>query len=342
MVKPTVHDIAKEAGVSLATVDRVLNARPGVRDRTVARVQDAIRHLGYVRDLSAANLARQRQYRFTFILPDGPSQFISTLKAAIQEATEAQVADRTSVTVLSAPIHDPHAVARLLNSLDIDRVDGVAVMVPETPQARDAVTRLKSAGLAVVTLVSDLPNSERDHFVGVNSIAAGRSAGVLMGRFLGITAGKVLIVANSMLARDSIERRLGFDSVMADAFPKIEVLPSLESHHDADRMTAIVSSALHAHPDVTGVYSLGSGNKPLLDALRASGRLSDLVVIMHELTPLTRAALEAQEIDAVITQDVGHLVRSTLRVLRAKSDGGSIIASQERIRIEIVIRENLP
>ena len=56
-VKPTVHDIAREAGVSLATVDRVLNARPGVRQITVARVQEAIRSLGYVRDLTAANLA---------------------------------------------------------------------------------------------------------------------------------------------------------------------------------------------------------------------------------------------------------------------------------------------
>ena len=75
MGKPTVHDIAKEAGVSLATVDRVLNRRPGVRTATVARVQAAIDKLGYVRDLSAANLARGRLYRLAFVLPDRKSQF---------------------------------------------------------------------------------------------------------------------------------------------------------------------------------------------------------------------------------------------------------------------------
>ena len=69
MNKPTVHDIAREAGVSLATVDRVLNARPGVREETIARVQAVVDRIGYVRDTFAANLARQRLYRFAFVLP---------------------------------------------------------------------------------------------------------------------------------------------------------------------------------------------------------------------------------------------------------------------------------
>lgn len=341
MGKPTVHDIAKEAGVSLATVDRVLNARAGVRGQTVERVQAAIARIGYIRDQSAANLARQRQYRFAFVLPDGPSQFIETLRAAVTEATGAQVADRTEARIFAAPVHDPHAVARLLESLSPQEFEGVAIMVPETPQVRDAVAHLKAAGMAVVALVSDLPNSGRDHFVGINNLAAGRTAGVLMGRFHGGKPGKILIAAGSLLARDSIERRLGFDSVMAESFPGLKVLPSLESHDDPQRMGRIVTAALTSNPDVTGVYSLGAGNRPLLEALRAAGRRADLVVILHELTPLTRAGLESGEVDAVITQNTGHLVRSAIRVLRAKCDGGGIIESQERIRIDIVIRENL-
>ena len=42
MTRPTVNDIAREAGVSLATVDRVLNARPGVREKTISAVNEAI------------------------------------------------------------------------------------------------------------------------------------------------------------------------------------------------------------------------------------------------------------------------------------------------------------
>ena len=341
MGKPTVHDIAKEAGVSLATVDRVLNARAGVREKTVKRVQDAIESLGYIRDLSAANLARQRQYRFAFVLPEGHGEFVQTLCDALTEAAHAQRADRTAVKIIRTATHDPHALSDTLNALDLDEFEGLAIMAPETPQLRDAITRLKAGGLAVVALVSDLPNSERDHFVGIDNVAAGRTAAVLMGRFIGGNAGKVLIAANSMLAHDSIERRLGFDAAMSERFANITVLPSLESHGDPERMRDIVTAALRTHPDVAGIYSLGTGNAAVLDATQKAGHQRP-VTIAHELTPLTRHALEAGTLDAVITQNVGHLVRSAIRVLRAKCDDADIIASQERIRIEIVIRENLP
>jgi LacI family transcriptional regulator len=66
------------------------------------------------------------------------------------------------------------------------------------------------------------------------------------------------------------------------------------------------------------------------------------VVIGHELTPHARTALQSGAMDAVITQNVGHVMRSALRVLRDKSDRVPIDVSQEQIRIEIVIRENLP
>lgn len=342
MGRPTVHDIAKEAGVSLATVDRVLNTRPGVRPTTIERVQAAIARLGYVRDLSAANLARQRQYRFAFVLPEGPSQFVATLRMALIEAGRVQAAERVSVTILTAPAHDPHAVARTLSGLGVNKVDGLAIMMPETPQVRDAVARLKAAGLPVVTLVSDLPQSGRDHFVGINSLAAGRTAGLLMGRFVRPRPARVLVVTNSMLSRDSVERRLGFDRVIAEEFADIEVLPSIESHDDPQRMAAVVAAAMGTWRDVGGVYSLALGNQPLLEALRATGRLRELVVIAHELTPATRKALIDREVDAVITQNAGHLARSALRVLKAKCDGVDIFRAQEQIRLDIVIRENLP
>lgn len=342
MGKPTVHDIAKAAGVSLATIDRVLNARPGVRKKTVEKVNKAVTMLGYVRDLTAANLARQREYHFTFILPDSESQFVRSLVDAIGEASKVQSTDRTMIKVISVPENDPHSVVHSLDKLDPLNVDGVAIMAPETPQLRDAIGRLKSEGISVVALVSDLPNSGIDHFVGINNLAAGRTAAVLMGRFSGERQGKVLVVSNSMQLRDSLERRLGFDELMAERFPRLRVLPSIETHGDAGRTERYVSSALMAHPDVCGVYVLGSGVQALVDTLAKSGHQTEKIVLAHELTPFTRRALSEGSVDAVITQDVGHLVRSSLRVLRANTDGLDTIPSQERIRTEIILRENLP
>lgn len=341
MNRPTVHSIAREAGVSLATVDRVLNARPGVRDQTIAKVLEAVERLGYVRDTSAANLARRRQYRFAFVLPEGPSQFVGTLRAALKEATSPKIADRLTVKVVSIPLHDPHRIVRVLRALDPDKLDGVAIMAPETPQVRDAVVRLKEHGLSVVALVSDLPNSPRDYCVGIDSVAAGRTAGLLMGRFVA-RQGEVLVATNSLRTRDSVERRLGFDSVLKEDHPHLRALPTVESFDDPARMVSLVLEAAHSRPDLVGIYSMSAGNTQIIEALQKLRTAPRPVVIAHELTPATRAALCSGEIAAIIAQNVGHLVRSALRVLRALSDRSPIYEAQERVRIDVVVRENLP
>jgi LacI family transcriptional regulator len=294
-----------------------------------------------VRDVAAANLARQRDYRFAFVLPDTDSQFTATLLGALAEADRLAVSARTELLLRRFPAEDPHALAALLAGLPDEGVVGAAVMAPETPMVRDAIRSLKNRGLAVVALVSDLPNTERDHFVGIDNRAAGRTAAVLMGRFMGDRPSKVMVLSDSMLLRESIERRLGFDEVMLSRFPQIEVLPSLESHGQGPVLRQIVMDGL-ARGGVGGIYSLGGGQRALTTAVKEAGFSGRGVVIGHELTPHARAALTAGTMDAVITQNVGHVVRSALRVLRAKTDRVPIVSSQEQIRIEVVIRENLP
>ncbi|WP_372422083.1 LacI family DNA-binding transcriptional regulator [Salinarimonas chemoclinalis] len=340
MQRPTVNDIAKEAGVSLATVDRVLNARPGVRARTVMRVNEAIERLGWVRDVAAANLARRRSYRVAFVLPDSRTSFMRALRGAIESAAGLAAFDRTAARIVTAAAFDPTATVRALAGLD--GVDGVALMAPETPQVRDAIGRLALAGTPVVALVSDQPNSARNRFVGINNLAAGRTAAQLVGRFARRPDPTVLVVAGSMMARDQMERRLGFDETMLRCFPGATVLPSIEGRDDSDVVAPRLAEALAAHPEVDALYALGAGHRGLVHALGSLGLAGRITVVAHELTPATRAALEDGTIDAVITQDVGHIARSTLRVLRAAIDGTPLDPGQEQIRIEILLRENLP
>ena len=346
MTRPTVNDIAREAGVSLATVDRVLNARPGVRQKTIIAVNDAIARLGYVRDLAAANLARSRNYRMVVLLPDTDGQFVQTLAAALQDAAALAAAARTEMDLRHFPPEDMHVLAAMLLDLRPEDVAGVALMAPETPVVRDAVRALRHKGIPVVALVSDLPNTGRDHFVGIDNRAAGRTAGVLMGRFCrgaaGGQGGRIMVLAESMLLRDSIERRRGFDEVMVADFPGVEVLPTLETHGSPETLRQVVRERLTASPDIIGIYLLGSGHRALQAALADLGLSRRFTVIGHELTPHTRAALMSGDLAAVIAQNPGHLARSALRVLRAKADRQPIDEGQEQLRIEIVIRENLP
>ena len=62
----------------------------------------------------------------------------------------------------------------------------------------------------------------------------------------------------------------------------------------------------------------------------------------HELTPASRADLLDGTMDAVINQDAGHEIRSALRLALAQWSQEPVIADQERIRIDIYLKDNLP
>lgn len=340
-MKPTVNDIARVAGVSLATVDRVLNARPGVRSVTIEKVQKAIEELGYVRDTAAANLARRRVYNLVFILPDSANEFVLALKHQIDELATRLVVERTRLSTVTTMPFDPQEIVTALDGLDPADVDGVAIFGPETPSVRDAVKRTRDRGIAVVALVSDLPSSERDHFVGIDNIAAGRTAAQLMGRFAS-GSGKILVITGSRLARDHLERRQGFDQVISAEYPDHEVVASIEGRDDPDRIYALMPEVFASYPDICGIYSSAAGNGGLIQYFRENRPERRIAIIAHELTPMSRRALAEGTIDALINQDTGHLVRSAVRLLRATADQVPFNAAQERIRIDIYLKENMP
>ncbi len=339
-LRPTVHDVAKNAGVSLATVDRVLNKRSGVREATIDRVHAAIDKIGYVRDVAAANLARQKDYQFLFVVPEGPSFFLKKLNEVIVEAKVRSLVDRINISTLRVPINDPHAIVAALKNVDASSIDGLAIMAPETPQVRDAIRHLKDSGLSIVAIISDLPNTDIDQFVGINNIAAGRTAGLLMGRFLGKAEASVLVLAGSMQSRDHAEKRLGFDQIMAERFAHLNILPTIEAWDDAEIVERMVPSALEKYPNIKGIYSLGSGNSGLMDVLKLKPN-DEITVIAHELTEVSKTALQNDIFDAVIAQDLGHVVRSAIRMMKAGRDNLDVIPSQEKIRIEVILKENL-
>ncbi len=342
MSKPTIKDLAKAAGVSLATVDRVLNNRGGVKQSTVDRVTAAISALNYVRDISAANLARRTEYKLLFLLPDYEDEFTNMILMAIDEANISMVHERTTISIIRVPANDPHRIVQEIDRLSVKKVDGVAIMAPETAQVRDAILRLDSRGIAVVAFMSNQPNARSANFVGINNEAAGRTAGQLLARFTGERQGAVLVITETMQSRDSLERRLGFDAIMAKSAPRLQVNPSMETYGDATRTAKIVATALYNTQEIVGIYLMNHDISETMQAIKDQGTPSNYVIIGHELTQYARARLVDGSMDAVITQDVGHLVRSSIRILKARITQIGTVPSQERIRIEIILRENLP
>ena len=228
-----------------------------------------------------------------------------------------------------------------LDSID-KATDGVAVVALDHPAVREAINALVSRGITVVTLVSDVPGSKRQHYAGIDNSSAGRTAANLMGRFLRGMTGTVGVFAGSLALRDHIERQFGFEQVTAHEYPHLAVLPVRESRDDWARIEEMTRQLLAEQPDLIGIYNVGGGTRGIVSGLEAAGRARDIVFIAHEVTDLSRRALIRGSIDAIINQDAGHEVRSAVRVLMANADKMPLIESQERIRIDIFMRDNLP
>lgn len=341
MMRPTAKDLAEAAGLSLATVDRVLNDRPNVSAGAVRKVNEAIERIGFFRNPAAVVLARNKLYRFRFVLPSKGDQYLLELLQRVREASQTLKSELTEITVDQIPTDDPHQLSRHLASIEHEEVDGVAVMAPESPQVRDALSRLMLRGIHLVQFLSGQEKLETADFVGVDNFAAGATAGKIIGRFLGREVGKIMIVAETMVARDSIERRRGFDSIINQQFPHLTNLPSLETYGDERRATAIIRQVMEHNPDIRAAYVMSPESRVPVTAIRQRMDAQKIVIVVHERTPFSEEALRNDQIDTIIAQDPGHAVRSAIRIMRARTDEREPIASQEKIRIEVLLKENL-
>ncbi|WP_284736049.1 LacI family DNA-binding transcriptional regulator [Dongia deserti] len=339
--RTTLVDVAEAAGVSLATVDRVLNHRPGVSPRTMERVEQSLVRLGYRPDPAAVRLARGIQYQFCFVLPTGTNTFMSLLAAQVDRTLMSLAEQQAYGDLLRVDVFDPYVLADTLRGL-IGRYHGVATVALDHPVVRDAIDAMVEAGMVVVTLVSDVPNSRRHRYVGIDNSAAGRTVATLMGRFSAQRRGPIGIIAGSLALRDHAERMFGFQQVIASEYPHLHTLPALEGRDDTQRCRQVADKLLAEQPDLVGIYSVGAGNRGIADALEAASRARDVVFIAHELTDFSRRYLIHGTMAAIINQDPGHEARSAARILLAHCTNQPVIADQERIRIDIFLRDNLP
>lgn len=340
-MRMTLSDVAREAGVSLATVDRVINRRAGVSTRSVTLVEQTLEKLGYRPDPLAARLARRSMQRFCFVLPEGNNTFMRMLADQVEQARSWLADQRALADVIWVDVFDPAALAETLEQID-DGYEGVAVVALDHPMVREAIDALDARGIEVVTLVSDVPGSRRAHFVGIDNSAAGRTAATLLGRFAGGRRGPVAVLAGSLSLRDHAERIYGFQQVLASEYAALAILPVQEGRDDVENCRKVVTALLAEHPDLIGIYNAGAGNRGVAEALEAAGRAKDVIFVGHELTPHSRRFLMRGTMDAVINQDCGHEARSAARVLMALGTKQPILADQERIRIDIFVRDNLP
>jgi LacI family transcriptional regulator len=331
-----VREIAQQSGLSEATVDRVLNDRPGVRENTRAEVQQAIADL----DKQRAQLRLNGRRYLIDVVMQTPRRFSD----AFRDAVEAELST-FAPAMLRARFHlwETGATAATVEQLaQLRGSHGVILKAPDEPPVADAVDRLVDTGIPVVTYTTDVPNSARCGYVGIDNHGAGVTAAYLMQQWLGADTAPekvgVLITLSRNVFRGEGEREVGFRSALRGA--GLDVIDVTDSDGIDATNERLVLDALRRHPEIEAVYSVGGGNAATVAAFEKLGRRCR-VFIAHDLDADNRRLLRDGRISAVLHNDLRADARLALRmILQAR---GALPAEPVRpVPVQIVTPYNIP
>jgi LacI family transcriptional regulator len=299
-----IREIAAQAGLSERTVDRVLNKRGQVRESTAREVQQAI-----------ADLDRQRsQLRLsgrTFMI-DVVMQAPQRFSSAVRDALEAELPSLRPAAV-RARFHFRETGPLEYQVATLDRIrsrgsHGVILKAPDVPEIITACWHLIRAGIPVVTLVTDLPGSQRLTYIGMDNRAGGATAAYLMGQWLGDRPGDVLVTLSRGFFRGEEEREVGFQGAMRTRYPDRAMIEIDNSDGLDETMRGLVLAALDTNPQINAVYSIGGGNMAIVEAFAARQRTYS-VFIAHDLDQDNTRLLRDGRISAVLHHDLRQDMR---------------------------------
>ena len=333
-----VREIAQQAGLSEATVDRVLHERPGVRESTRLEVQQAIRDLDKQR--SQLRLSG-RKYLFDVVM-QAPERFSNAFRGAVEAELPA-----LAPAVVRTRFHfrETGSVPAMVETLDRIRTrgpHGAIVKAPDTAEVAEAIDRLTADGIPVVTYATDVPRSSRIGYVGIDNRDAGATAAYLIDQWLGDDQTAVLVTMSSNAFRGEEEREMGFRAEMRRALggagrPVVEIN---ESEGLDATIEQLVLDALDAHPEIGAVYSIGGGNVATLRAFEQKGRRCR-VFIAHDLDEDNRALLRARKVSAVLHHDLRADANLAGRMI-IQARGGLPGVTTAMSTIRVITPHNMP
>lgn len=149
-MKPTIYDVAREAGVSIATVSKVLNSSGRISDKTREKVNRVMEELNYKPSLVASALTRRRTGTIGLVIPDIANPFFAETARGIEDVAQEQGSD---LIVCSTDRSDEKA-ARTLSLLLRKRVDGI--IIASHPGNPDMIRRLQEDRVPLVLFSADV------------------------------------------------------------------------------------------------------------------------------------------------------------------------------------------
>lgn len=302
--RPTLKEIAAHSGVSMATVDRVLSSRAKVSPHTRERVMKSIEALtgGVVvaGSKSAAKTGRIKPLVFALVM-EGGSAFLRTVERKVDSVRQRYLGLGVQIVTYSPENYSVESYKQLLQTA-AKKHDGLIVVSRENTEVSATINAIVSGGTPVVCLTTDLSDTLRLGYSGMNNTGAGRVAARLMGKFTGGKVGDVILIVSAPY-HCQYERELGFRRILRENFPKLRIRESIDNHDlDSDSYGSLMK-LFKAGVKPLGIYNVTGGTAGVVRALDEMGWTNDCFYIAHELDDVSHPLLAEGKINVVMDQD---------------------------------------
>ena len=304
----TMREVARQAGVSVATVSRVLNASGPVGEATRQRILQTAGRLRYVPNGTARNLTTSTTATVGVLLPNLYGDFYSEVIRGVEGAARS-----ARYHVLLSSVHDgPDELTAALRTL-VGRVDGLVVMSPDVEG--DVLRAGLPAGLPVVVLGGAVPGHGA---VAIDNEAAARA---MTAHLVGLGHRRVTLLGGPPSNADARARHDGYRRALADAGLAYD--PALVLEGDFTEASGYASAAplLALSPRPTALFAANDAMAiGALRALREAGLdvpgdvalagFDDVPVARYVTPALTTVHVPIDEIGARAVEAVLSAVRT--------------------------------
>lgn len=332
-----IKEIAVQAGLSTATIDRAINQRAHVSPQTNARVAAAIAEL---EAQEAQLVARGRRMFFDFVI-EAPVRFSREVQTAAEDVLTQFGAAVCRPRFLTQEIMNEAEVVHILERIAKRGSQGVCLKARNLPAVRAAVDRLVASGIPVVTLVTDVQAADRIAYVGLDNKSAGRTAAYLVATGLKGKTGTVLTIRSNDRFLGEEERATAFSVNLARLCPTLKIVDVSGGsgvHHETSRL---LGGVIDQFSELSAVYSMGGGNRTILGLLRDM-RLHPEIYIAHDLDQENRALIEDGRLNFILDHDLKsdmqNVFQAFLHFHRLVPESPSTTMSN----IRVVTPENIP
>jgi LacI family transcriptional regulator len=302
-----IKEIALQAGLSTATVDRALNNRAHVSPQTQRRVQAALSELeGQEQQLSAIG-----RRMFIDIVVEAPTRFSKEIRTACEAVLPTLSGAVFRPRFVFSEVMSEEKTLSILYRIAKRGSHGVCLKVRDLPSIREAVDKLIQKNIPVVTLFTDIREVKRQAYIGLNNIKAGRTAAYLMTNMLANQTGTILTLTSQTSFVGEDDRRKGFMEYIKQNNPQLTLANITGAGGLFDETAKQVSLVAPATSNILGVYSMSGGNRAILKILEEHGHKPS-VFVAHDLDEENTQLLNQRAITYVLHHELKNDMRNAL------------------------------